>query len=138
MSITHKFSLISVRIGRWLACLLIAGVVLLPAPALAASKTYAVACDGSNVQLYKNTIECSAAVSIPNVEGIGGAKKPYPNNDGVATLSVNCGKNNPIDPKVGAKASFKCRGGSSPKIGNLKAVQKAGSGGGGGAGGGGR
>lgn len=120
--ITHKAKRIIAKTGQWLVCMLIAGLLLVPAPALAASKTYAVECSGSNVQLHGNALSCSTAPAAVNIEGIGGAKQPYPNGAGVATVTVNCGRSQPVNPKVGAAADFKCKSGS-PTISNLNQVQ---------------
>jgi hypothetical protein len=114
----HKVKHKIIENGYWVACLLLAGVVLAPVPALAASETYAVSCPSSNVKLVDNALGCGASPALPQIEGIGSVEHPYPSDSGVATVNVTC-RSSTLKQSlvlVGAPADFKCKNGSSPSF----------------------
>jgi hypothetical protein len=123
MPIIHKVKQIATKASHWSALLLLVGIVLAPTQALAASKTYAVSCAGSDVKIVSGVLECSVAPAIPLVEGVGSAKRPFPSNAGVATVTVSCGRSSPVDPSVGNAANFRCKNNSSPTINNYSQLQ---------------
>lgn len=87
-------------------------LVFWPSAALAASATYTVACDGSNVVVGKHSASCSASPAVLRLLSFGTAKKPYPQGFGVTAVTVDCGRSSPVTPLINGPVVFKCHRGT--------------------------
>lgn len=113
---TNKTKGLVIKVSGLLACLLISTITLLPSVAFAASQVYAVACNGTDVVISGNVVNCGTSPSVLRLYGIGSAKKPYPQGDGIAVVTVDCGRSSPVTPLINGPVDFKCHNGSHPTI----------------------
>jgi hypothetical protein len=130
LNLIYKTKQIILRSSLLAIALCLSSLALWPATGQATSPTsqqYALACvAGGHVTVKGNSVSCKGGPDVVSVQGIGGpgqSAQPYPDSTELTVVQVDCNKNKPKDPQLGATVDhFSCTKGAPTSVKKLKVI----------------